>query len=69
MGSKFLSLAVAPLYLAGWALVAGAVVVRSIAKRDKPRQEKGCENPPAGYITRVTGSANGIEVHDCPRHG
>ena len=69
MGSKIRSLAFAPLYVAGWALVAGVVVVRSITKRDKSRQKTTGEDPLPGYITGVTGSHDGRKVHDCPRHG
>ncbi len=68
MGSKIRTLAFAPLYVAGWAIVAGAVVMRSLVKRDKPRQEKSGEDPPPGYITGVTGSYNGRKVYDYPRH-
>ena len=66
MGSKIRTLAFAPLYIAGWAIVAGAVVVCSLAKRDKQRQEKSGEDPPTGYITGVTGSHDGRTIHDCP---
>jgi len=69
MGSKIRTLAFAPLYVAGWAIVAGAVVMRSLVSGDKPRQEKSGEDPPLGYITGVTGSHNGRTIHDCPRHG
>ena len=69
MGSKIRSLAFAPLYAAGWAIVAGAVVMRALAKRDKPRQETTGEDPLTCYITGVTGSHDGRKVHDCPRHG
>ena len=69
MGSKFRSALIAPLFIAGWAIVAGAVVVRSLAKRDKQRQEKGGEDPPPGYITEVRGRHDGRKIHDCPRHG
>jgi len=53
VGSKIRTLAFAPLYVAGWAIVAGVVVVCSLAKRDKPRQEKGGEDPTPGYTTRA----------------
>ena len=66
MGSKIRTLAFAPLYVAGWAIVAGAVVVCSLVNRDKPRQEKSGEDPPPGYITGVTGSHDGRTIHDCP---
>ena len=69
MGSKIRTLAFAPLYIAGWAIVAGVVVACSLAKRDKPRQEKSGEDPPPGYVTEVTGSHDGRKVYDCPRHG
>ena len=69
MGSKIRTLAFVPLYVAGWAIVAGVVVMRSLASGDKPRQEKSGEDPPPGYITGVTGSHNGRTIHDCPRHG
>jgi hypothetical protein len=69
VGSKIRTLAFAPLYVAGWALVAGAVVVRSFIKRDKPRQKKSGEEPPPGYITEVRGRHDGRKIHDCPRHG
>lgn len=52
---------VAPLYVAGWAIVAGAVVMRALVSRDKQRQEKSGEDTPPGYITGVTGSHNGHE--------
>jgi len=67
--SKIRSALIAPLFIAGWALVAGAVVVCSLVKRDKPRQKKSGEDPPPGYVTEVTGSHNGRTIHDCPRHG
>ena len=69
MGSKIRTLAFAPLYAAGWAIVAGAVVMRALVSRDKQRQEKSGEDPPTGYITGVTGSHDGRKVYDCPRHG
>ena len=69
VGSKIRALAFAPLHVAGWAIVAGAVVVRALTSGDKPRQEKGGEVPPPGYITEVTGSHDGRTIHDCPRHG
>lgn len=68
MGSKIRALAFAPLYVAGWAIVAGVVVACSLVKRDKPRQEKSGEDPPTGYITGVTGSHDGHENDDYPRH-
>ena len=55
MGSKIRTLAFAPLYIAGWAIVAGAVVMRALVSRDKQRQEKSGEDPPPGYTTRVRG--------------
>ena len=69
MGSKIRTLAFAPLYAAGWAIVAGAVVMRALVSRDKQRQEKSGEDTPPGYITEVTGSHDGRKVYDCPRHG
>jgi hypothetical protein len=69
MGSKIRSVLNAPLHLAGWALVAGAGVICSLVRRDKRRQERDCKILPASYITRVTGSADGRKVYDCPRHG
>lgn len=69
MGSKIRSALIAPLFIAGWAIVAGAVVVRSLAKRDKQRQDKSGEDPPSGYITEVRGRHDGRKIHDCPRHG
>lgn len=69
MGSKIRLLAFAPLYLTGWAIVAGAVVMRSLADSDKQRQEKGGKDPPPGYITSESGSLDGRKVYDCPRHG
>ncbi len=69
MGSKIRALAFAPLYAAGWAIVAGAVVMRALTVGDKPRQEKSGEVPPPGYITEATGSHDGRTIHDCPRHG
>ncbi len=69
MGSKIRALAFAPLYVAGWAMLAGAVVMRALVSRDKQRQEKSGEDPPPGYITGVTGSHNGHENDDYPRHG
>jgi len=56
VGSKIRTLAFAPLYVAGWAIVAGVVVACSLVKRDKQRQEKSGEDPPPGYITRVRGA-------------
>tara|TARA_R110000824_G_scaffold85545_1_gene212512 strand:+ start:2165 stop:2383 length:219 start_codon:yes stop_codon:yes gene_type:complete len=44
---------VMPLHIAMWSLVASAVVLSSFRKRDKPRQEKGGEELPPGYIIRV----------------
>ena len=69
MGNKIRALAFAPLYAAGWAIVAGAVVMRALVSRDKQRQEKSGEDPPPGYITEATGSHDGRTIHDCPRHG
>ena len=69
MGSKIRALAFAPLHVAGWAIVAGAVVMRALTGGDKPRQEKSGEDPSPGYITEVTGSHDGRTIHDCPRHG
>lgn len=69
MRSKIRLLAFAPLYLAGWAIVAGAVVMRSLADSDKQRQEKGGKDPPPGYITSEPRSPDGCKVYDCPRHG
>jgi len=69
VGSKIRTLAFAPLYAAGWAIVAGAVVMRALTGGDKQRQEKSGEDPPPGYITGVTGSHDGRTIHDCPRHG
>jgi hypothetical protein len=67
--SKIRLLAFAPLYLAGWAIVAGAVVMRSLADSDKQRQEKGGKDPPTSYITSEPRSHDGRTIHDCPRHG
>lgn len=69
MRSKIRSALIAPLFIAGWALVAGVVVVCSFAKCDKSRQKKSGKDPPDGYITRVTGREHGSEVYTCPRHG
>ena len=69
MGSKIRALAFAPLHVAGWAIVAGAVVMRALTSGDKPRQKTTGEDPLPGYITGVTGSHDGRKVHDCPRHG
>ena len=68
MGSKIRTLAFAPLYVAGWAIVAGAVVMRALTSGDKPRQEKSGEVPPPGYITEATGSHDGRTIHDYSRH-
>jgi hypothetical protein len=69
VGSKIRTALIAPLYVAGWALVAGVVVMRSLTKRDKTRQETTGEDPPPGYITEVRGRHDGRKIHDCPRHG
>jgi hypothetical protein len=69
VGSKIRDLVFVPLYVAGWAIVAGAVVVRSLAKRDKPRQKTTGEDPLPSYIKGVTRREHGSQVHDCPRHG
>ncbi len=69
MGSKIHTALIAPLYVAGWALVAGVVVMRSLTKRDKTRQETTGEDPLPSYIKGVTRREHGSEVHDCPRHG
>ena len=69
MGNKIRALAFAPLYAAGWAIIAGAVVMRALVSGDKPRQKKSGKDPPPGYITEATGSHDGRTIHDCPRHG
>lgn len=68
MGSKIRALAFAPLHVAGWAIVAGAVVMRALTSGDKARQKKSGEVPLPGYITEVTGSHDGRKVHDYPGH-
>jgi len=60
---------VLPLHIAMWSLVVSALLLSSLRKRDKPRQEKGCKDPPDGYITGVKRRENGSEIHTCPRHG
>ncbi len=69
MCEPFKAVIVAPLFIAGWALVAGAVVVRSFIKRDKQRQQEGGKVLPPDYITETRGRHDGRKIHDCPRHG
>jgi hypothetical protein len=65
MRSKIRSALIAPLFIAGWALVAATVVACSLCKRDKPRQKKSGKDPPDGYITRVRRSneCDKVESH------
>ncbi len=68
-GNKLRDKLLAPLHIVAWGLVAGVVVVCSLAKRDKPRQKTTGEDPLPSYIKGVTRREHGSEVHDCPRHG
>lgn len=69
MHRVFRNALIAPLYIAGWAIIAGVVVARSLTKRDKTRQEDTGEEPLPSYIKGVERRENGIQVYDCPRHG
>ena len=52
VGNKIRALAFAPLYAAGWAIVAGAVVMRALTGGDKPRQEKEWRSSATGLHYR-----------------